>query len=342
MRGQGGPETGHDRTLQVDRLLDPHVGAVAGDVGGELVEVAVVDVDQGEVVVDLPHGSGLPAQVVPTPDAHPQNRGARFGHRGRAAHEHVRIMVGRDVVTPRRPDPRDLAGDSRESEDPRRIPVEISAGDIPATVPEHYAPRFEPTGRRLVRVRSPIVEGNRCPRDDRVLEGVEGRLSGAQARLDADERLLVALDIRGTQFAQSLGRGPAERGLSPGARCQTQHGEFVAFEGDVGQGVLALVDPIALLVVPSGRHDLCDERNSQFAQFVLVTLEGSVEGLGRRRRGIRLDGPADLCLGEWAPRVEQHQHQVEQPLGLGGRAVRGTHGGHDTPAIGPVLVTLAG
>ena len=64
----------------------------------------------------------------------------------------------------------------------------------------------------------------------------------------------VALDAGGLELAQRLGGGPGQGGVRPGAAGQAEHGELVGLEGDVGQGVLALVDAVAGLVVPDARR----------------------------------------------------------------------------------------
>ena len=52
----------------------------------------------------------------------------------------------------------------------------------------------------------PVGEAQRHPAQHAVLDRVEGRLGGAQPRLDADERVDVALDAGRAQLAQGLGR----------------------------------------------------------------------------------------------------------------------------------------
>jgi hypothetical protein len=131
----------------------------------------------------------------------------------------------------------------------------------------------------------------------------------------------------GPQLAQRLGRRSGQAGLRPGAARQAEHGELVGLEGDVGQGVLALVDAVAGLVLVQRVDVLGDQRDAELAQLVLVALEHPLEGLGRRRLAVLRHELADLGLGQGAPCVEEHEHEVQESLGLHLRRRRGARAG---------------
>ena len=71
--------------------------------------------------------------------------------------------------------------------------------------------------------------------------------------------------------------------------------------------------------------DIDEQGAAETAQLVLVTFEHPVEGLGRRRRAVLRHQLADLGLGQRPTGVEEHEHEVEEALGLGGRARRCAH-----------------
>ena len=132
---------------------------------------------------------------------------------------------------------------------------------------------------------------------------------------------------RSTPAARSLrsawAAGPARRRLRPDPAREAEHGQLVGLERDVGQGVVALVDAVARLVLVEGVDVLGDERDAELAQLVLVALEHPLEGLGRRRAAVLRHELADLGLAHRPTRVEQHEDEVEQALGLDlGRARR--------------------
>ena len=131
----------------------------------------------------------------------------------------------------------------------------------------------------------------------------------------------------GPQLAQRLGGRAGQAGLRPGAAGQAEHGQLVGLEGDVGQGVLALVDAVARLVLVQRVDVLGDQRDAELAQLVLVALEHPLEGLGRRRLAVLRHELADLRLGQRPARVEEHEHEVEQSLGLDLRRRRGGRAG---------------
>ena len=145
------------------------------------------------------------------------------------------------------------------------------------------------------------------------------------ARLDADERVAVALDACGLELAQRLGGGTGQRGVRPGAAGEAEDGQLVRLEVEVGQGVVALVDAVADLVVPGAADVLGGQRDAELAQLVLVPLEHPVEGLVAGRLAVLRDDAADPRLAQGSPGVEQAEHEVEQALGLGRGAGGGAH-----------------
>src|SRR5690606_2347318 len=151
--------------------------------------------------------------------------------------------------------------------------------EVPPAVPRRETPRLHPTGARLAGPTAAVDEWDGALPDDGVLHRVERRLAGAEARLDADERAAVALHARRLDLAQRLRRPAGERRVRPGAAGQAEHRQLVRLELDVGEGVLALVDAVAHLVVPHAADVLGDERDAELAQLVLVPLEHPVEGL---------------------------------------------------------------
>ena len=334
------------RTGQLGRLLDHDIGAVGRQFGGEVIDVVVVDVHERPGVVHLADRPRSAPEGVATTGTDAQDGWTRRRLRFGPIEQGHRVVVGRDLVGTGPPDPLDSPGDSRESEDARGIPVEVVPGEIPVPVPQQDPPGLDSTSRRVVGIRPAIVEGHRHPLDGGVLEVVEGGLHGAQTRLDADERLPVPLDVGGSEFAERLCCRSRQRCLRPRPARQTEHCPLVGAELDVRQRIVPLVDPIALLVVPARRQVLHDQGHTEFAQVVLVALEHPVEGLVVRCRRILGHDPADLGLGHRSPRVKQHQHEIEQALGLGCRTAGHTHvrrryrrGAH--ASVGPSLGSQA-
>ena len=135
----------------------------------------------------------------------------------------------------------------------------------------------------------------------------------------------VALDARGAQLAQRLGGRAGQARLRPGAAGQAEHGELVGLEGDVGQRVLALVDAVARLVLEEGSMSsvtsgMPSSRSSSLSRSN-IRSKASVEALAVLRTA------GGSATSQRPARVQEHEHEVEQSLGLDLRRRRGGRAG---------------
>ena len=102
------------------------------------------------------------------------------------------------------------------------------------------------------------------------------------------------------------------------ACCQTRAASaddrrLVAGQRDLGQLELVGADPVAGLVLEE-RVDAADlDRDAEGAQVLLVALEHLLERLVAR---VGVEDLPDPVLGDVVALDEQHDEQVEQPLGL--------------------------
>jgi hypothetical protein len=99
-------------------------------------------------------------------------------------------------------------------------------------------------------------------------------------------------------------------------------GRLVRLQQDVGQGVLAVGDPVAGLVVEdAGRADF--QGYAQFAQFGLVPFELPLKRFVVARilwvMLVPRHGGSDLRGGQEPSGGQQADHQIHQALGAGPR-----------------------
>ena len=336
LAGSRDPAQPSDHGLGEVGRRDRHdLRAVARHLVGQPVDVAEVHLDRrppvaGDAVRDpfaparVGRDPGAAPQRVATPVADPQRRHPRRRRRdlGGVDH-HPGVVVLGDVVGAGRTAGGDGGVDPSHPEHPSGAPVEVVAGEVPAPVPLGQPPRLE-VPRTALRVGLAVPEGHRAPVTHRPAERLERLLRGADHRLDADERGVVHGDAGGAQLAQGARCRAGQAGPRPGARGEGQGRHLVRLERDLRQRILALVDPVAELVVEDGVDHGGHERDAELAQLVLVALEHPVEGLVGGGAVVLRDGRTDPGLRQRHPGREQRDDEVEQALGLDLR--RGVHG----------------
>jgi hypothetical protein len=93
-----------------------------------------------------------------------------------------------------------------------------------------------------------------------------------------------------------------------------QGSELVGAEAGITQVVAVLGDPVAVDCRQGAGNVLHLERHAHRPQVILVTLEGSAEGIGLGC--VHPQPVADLEGRQRARRLEQQRRQVEQPFEL--------------------------
>jgi hypothetical protein len=168
-------------------------------------------------------------------------------------------------------------------------------------------------GERRVVAGPLVVEGDGPAGHGRLPEHVERRLVGAEPRLGDVEGAQVEGEAGGRQLADGVRGRLGEPRVLPDLGGECHDGSLVGLQGDLGQCELVGPDPVARLVVEVGVHLAHLDRDPEAAQLLLVTLEHLLEGVVR---GVGVEDRADPLLGDVVPLDEQHDEQVEQPLGL--------------------------
>ncbi len=276
-------------------------------------------VGPGDAVLDV---RGAPTQGVAGALAHQHDGALGPRRRRQAACHRGEVGPGRHLVGAGRAVEVGLAAHPGEPEDPLGAAVGVEPHGVPAARVAGDAPRLEVPGRR--RIAGPgVLEAHRHPVADRVEEDLEGRLVGAQPGLDDVEAADVDLDAGGGELADRVGRGVGEPGVVPHLRRQPDDSGLLGVEVDRRQRQLVAAHPVARLVVEVGVHGAHLDRHAEAAQLLLVAVELALEGVVGV---VGVEDLADPLLGHEVALDEQHDQQVEQPLGLRGRLLLGAGG----------------
>ena len=215
----------------------------------------------------------------------------------------------------------DLADHPGQPEAAGRRAVQVVADHVPPAAPADHAPRLQPPPAGCVPVGYPVVEPDLAAVPGGGGQRRERRVDGDH-RLQAQGRLRVHVHAGGAQLGQPGGGGGGQAGVLPQPGGDADGGGLVGLEGDVGQRVLAVRDPVAGLgVEDAGGPGL--QRHAQLAQLGLVPLELALERLVVARV-VRIvlvagHGRGDLRGGQEPSRGQQADHQVDQAFGAGPR-----------------------
>src|SRR5699024_6601203 len=127
------------------------------------------------------------AYGVPRPGPHVQGRSLRRA--GHLVHGDLgdRVMVLGNVIGLGGPLGVHPALDAPEPAGPWCLAIEVVAGDIPPTAPVGDSPGLQPAGTRVAAGLA-VGEGHRLSAQHGILDRGEGRLTGAHARLQTDDR----------------------------------------------------------------------------------------------------------------------------------------------------------
>lgn len=310
------------------RLEHHRVGAVPGDVAGELVGGADVQLDHLAVAAaQLPGADGPPGptQRGRPPVGHPHPglpAGRRRGHVGDGlGDDPAQVDAVRHGDRAGRADRGDARSDPGQPEGAGGVAVAVVAHQIPAALLGDHAPGLDGAGGVRLGPRRPVRKLHGLTGVDGGQQDSEHFFRAAQSGHsgrggDGDRRRVIQgvdVDAGRAQLEQrALGRGD-QFGRLPQLGGHRHRRRLVRGQVDRRERIGVAVDAVALGGVHR-RDPPHLQRDAQVAQLVLVPLEHAGERLGADALRVTRHARPDLFCRDVAAGGQQGNDQIHQPF----------------------------